>query len=409
MWAVLGGETDLVDCLLANGASVFIASTKAWEIGGHDWGIPRGSNALEILQIAMARSTYNEFHLPILLKLQPYFKVGEYRATRNAQSTNGNQLALQVFSVVHVTEPMYEERKYSWQTPDDGGGDNGLRVELVYNGQEPQLQIMEIVPGSAAGKQLEDDERAFVDAGYIHPRDAYMQAGLVVDSIGGVSVSEILKTDSPDPNFQDVELAQLVLFGFSKEEAYASLTHVTPFHDTNYDNRVGMTSNTKTCMLYMKQANITPKGGLKIEFTQQPARFLKGWMEGPDAEVSLAAMGYNAETFFTTTVAYSDEATGTEQEVKNVYVCGLARTEACQKMRLKADPLKHWSESDNVVDLIGSSEFDRGDQPELPDPGSTAPELQDGWEAVEMDDGQIYYENRTLGKTEWDAPYKLDP
>ena len=77
MWAVLEGEQEVVDCLLESNANVFIASTKMWDIPGHDWGFPRFSNALDILQIAMARSTYNEFHVPILVKLQPLFKVAE--------------------------------------------------------------------------------------------------------------------------------------------------------------------------------------------------------------------------------------------------------------------------------------------------------------------------------------------
>ena len=83
MWAVLEGEIEVFDCLVEQGANVFIASTKPWDIPGHDWGFPRFSNALDILQIAMARSSYNEFHLPILLKLQPMFKVAEFRAVRD--------------------------------------------------------------------------------------------------------------------------------------------------------------------------------------------------------------------------------------------------------------------------------------------------------------------------------------
>eukprot|EP01043_Picozoa_sp_COSAG02_P072679 COSAG02_NODE_13802_length_1345_cov_3.524238_1_plen_320_part_10 len=316
MWAALEGEEEVFDCLLENNASVFIASTKTWDPPGHEWGFPRFSSALDILQIAMARSAFNESHLPILLKLQPLFKVAEYRAVRDVPpvdpatgQSSGHRLALRGgVSVVHVTEPRYEDREYVWVAKE--AGDNGLRAGVIQGRDGPMLKLVDITADSAAAKQAEAEEQQFVRGGYCHPRAPYMHNGLIVEKINGRTVDSIWEQAAQvlgNQQFVDVELAQLVLHGYDPEEALSALRHVAPFHGQMDSENDGMTTKVVTCMAYMEEARMLPKSDVRLEFTEPAATMLSGWMEGPDADECLSAMKYQAETFFEVTVADLDE------------------------------------------------------------------------------------------------------
>lgn len=433
MWAVLEGEVEVVDLLLEQGANVFIASTKPWDPPGHDYGFPRFSNALDILQIAMARAPYDEFHVPILLKLQPLFKVAEFRAVRDVPrvdpatgQASGHRLALTAgSSVVHVTEPRITEREYAWVAKE--AGDNGLRVAVVQTLDGPQLKIAEVLPDSAAAAQSAAEEVEFINGGYCHPREPHMHAGLIVEKINGQTVSDIWDHAAQFlecPDFVDVELAQLVVHGYDVDDSLRALRHVSPFHgQMPTDEPGGMTTKTQTCLGYMEEARMFPKGDLRLEFTQPAATMLSGWMESPDADVCLATMDYQAETFFAVTVAATDEQ-GAATDYKVNYVCGNALAAACQQMRFKIDPKKQWIDVDqadcNVQSLIGQPEFDQGlGAPMRPESianieASAAenapleePILEDGWTPVlDPGSGNTYYENLQLGETTWDPPYK---
>ena len=370
----------------------------------------------------MARSSYNEFHLPILLKLQPLFKVAEYRAVCDVPPVDpatgqwsGHRLALRGgVSVVHVTESRYEDRDYVWVATE--AGDNGLRAGLVQGRDGPMLKITDITANSAAAQHAEAEERDFVRGEYCHPRKPYLHSGLIVEKINGRTVDSIWEQAAQvlqNPEFVDVELAQLALHGYDPEEALKSLRHVSPFHGQMDSGSDGMTTKVLTCMGYMEEARVFPKADVRVEFTEPAATMMNGWMEGPDADECLQTMRFQAETFFEATVAGSDEQ-GNTGDFRVRYVCGKALGAACQQMRLKDDAKRPWVEDSNVRSLVEEPGFELGSESIAAIEAEAAqnallaqPELEDGWvPVIDPTSGETYYENMELGETTWDPPYR---